>query len=137
MIFYVSKHDYWYINGGMIFRKTFAVYTVLWSPYVTFMALGSGFMRFLLKNIPDFVSGVHHRGQQIYCITSENMQVGFSSPRTCRDRILGHEFDTDSILLHAIHSLFYWRILQKTMLYSGFKTPYKIPLKHKKTRDYS
>jgi hypothetical protein len=28
-----------------------------------------------------------------------------------------------SLLLHAIHSLFYWRILKKTLLYSGFKTP--------------
>jgi hypothetical protein len=28
-----------------------------------------------------------------------------------------------SIWLHAIYSLFYWRILQKTILYSGFKTP--------------
>jgi hypothetical protein len=30
-----------------------------------------------------------------------------------------------SLLLHAIHSLFYWRTLQKTILQSGFKTPYK------------
>ncbi len=30
-----------------------------------------------------------------------------------------------SILLRAIHSIFYWRILQKTILYSGFKNPYK------------
>ncbi len=30
-----------------------------------------------------------------------------------------------SLLLHAIHSLFYLRILQKTTFYSGFKTPYK------------
>jgi hypothetical protein len=39
-----------------------------------------------------------------------------------RNGILGHEFDKDSSLfLHAIHSPF----LQKTMLYSGFKTSYK------------
>ncbi len=30
-----------------------------------------------------------------------------------------------SLLLHAILSLFYCRILQKTILYSGYKTPYK------------
>ncbi len=30
-----------------------------------------------------------------------------------------------SLLLHAIHSIFYWRVLQKTMLYSSFKIPYK------------
>jgi hypothetical protein len=30
-----------------------------------------------------------------------------------------------SILIHAFHSLFNWQILQKTIPYSGFKTPYK------------
>jgi hypothetical protein len=30
-----------------------------------------------------------------------------------------------SILRPAIHSLFYWRILKKTILFSGFKNPYK------------
>ncbi len=32
---------------------------------------------------------------------------------------------TRVFLLHAIHSLFYWRILEKTILFSGFKNPYK------------
>jgi hypothetical protein len=27
--------------------------------------------------------------------------------------------------IRAIHSPFYWRILKKNILYSGFKTPYK------------
>jgi hypothetical protein len=31
-----------------------------------------------------------------------------------------------NFLLHAIHSPFYWRILKKTILYSGFKIPKKI-----------
>jgi hypothetical protein len=30
-----------------------------------------------------------------------------------------------SLLLHAIHSPFYWRILKKAILYSGFKNTYK------------
>ncbi len=30
-----------------------------------------------------------------------------------------------SILLHAIQSPFYWRTLQKIILNSGFKNPYK------------
>ncbi len=30
-----------------------------------------------------------------------------------------------SILLHAIHSPFYWRNLKKTILFSGFKNPNK------------
>ncbi len=30
-----------------------------------------------------------------------------------------------SFLLPAIHSLFYWRILKKTILFSGSKNPYK------------
>ncbi len=30
-----------------------------------------------------------------------------------------------SILLHAIYNPFYWRILKKTVLFSGFKNPYK------------
>jgi hypothetical protein len=29
-----------------------------------------------------------------------------------------------SLLPHAIHSSFYWRILKKTILLSGFKNPY-------------
>ncbi len=44
-----------------------------------------------------------------------------------RDGILGHQFRTkdESLLLHDIHSAFYWRILKKTVLYSGFNNPYK------------
>ncbi len=38
-----------------------------------------------------------------------------------------------SLLLHAIHSPFYWRILKKTTLFSCFKNPYKNPW-NKKTR---
>jgi hypothetical protein len=35
-----------------------------------------------------------------------------------RDGILGHHFNKDSrLLLRAIHSPFYWRILQKTILF--------------------
>jgi hypothetical protein len=30
-----------------------------------------------------------------------------------------------SLLLRAIHSPSYWRILKKTILYFGFKNPYK------------
>jgi hypothetical protein len=30
-----------------------------------------------------------------------------------------------SLLLHAIHSPFYWRIWRKTILFSGFKNPLK------------
>jgi hypothetical protein len=37
-----------------------------------------------------------------------------------------------SLLLSAIHSLFDWRILQKTILYSGFKTPNKKILETRK-----
>ncbi len=29
-----------------------------------------------------------------------------------------------SLLLYAIHSPFYWRILKKTILFSSFKNPY-------------
>ncbi len=29
------------------------------------------------------------------------------------------------LLLYAVHSPFYWRILEKTKLFSGFKNPYK------------
>jgi hypothetical protein len=36
-----------------------------------------------------------------------------------------------SLLLHAIHSPFYWRILEKIILYSGFKNTYE---KIRKTR---
>ncbi len=30
-----------------------------------------------------------------------------------------------SLLLHDIHSPFYWRMIKKTILFSGFKNPYK------------
>jgi hypothetical protein len=30
-----------------------------------------------------------------------------------------------SLLLHALHSFFYWRILKKTILFSGFQNSYK------------
>jgi hypothetical protein len=45
------------------------------------------------------------------------------------DEILGHEFDKrlDSFAPYAINSLFYWRILQKTVLYYGLKLHTKNP----------
>jgi hypothetical protein len=39
-----------------------------------------------------------------------------------RDGILGHQFNKRLLLLHAIRSPFYWRILKKAILFSGFKT---------------
>ncbi len=33
--------------------------------------------------------------------------------------------EDSSLLLHAIHSPFYWADLKKTILFSGFKSPYK------------
>jgi hypothetical protein len=33
--------------------------------------------------------------------------------------------DFPSILSHAIHSPFYWRILKKSILFFGFKNPFK------------
>jgi hypothetical protein len=30
-----------------------------------------------------------------------------------------------NLLLHAIHSPIYWRILKKTMFFSGFKNPHR------------
>jgi hypothetical protein len=42
-----------------------------------------------------------------------------------RDGIHGHQFNKRLELLHAIHSPFYLWILKKTILFSGFKNPYK------------
>jgi hypothetical protein len=36
-----------------------------------------------------------------------------------------HLTEDSSLLLHALHSLFYRQILKKTILFSGFKNPYK------------
>jgi hypothetical protein len=42
------------------------------------------------------------------------------------DGILEISLTKDSrLLLHAIHSPLYWRILKKTMLFSVFKNPYQ------------
>jgi hypothetical protein len=46
-----------------------------------------------------------------------------------RNGILGHQFKKRlECLLHAIDNSFYWRILKKTSLFSGFKNPYKNPI---------
>ncbi len=37
-----------------------------------------------------------------------------------------------SLLIHAIHSPFYWRISKKTILFPGFKNPYKKSTKQEK-----
>ncbi len=47
-----------------------------------------------------------------------------------RDGILGHQFNLtkySSLLLHAIHSPFSWRVffIKKSILFSGFKNPLK------------
>jgi hypothetical protein len=51
-------------------------------------------------------------------LTSKKAETGFLDINLTKD---------SSLLLHAIHSLFYcyWRILKKTILFSGFKNPYK------------
>jgi len=38
-----------------------------------------------------------------------------------------------SLLHHAIYSPFYWRILKKAILFSGFKNPYKKSTKQEKS----
>jgi hypothetical protein len=41
-------------------------------------------------------------------------------------KFLDINFTKDSsVLLRTIHSPFYWRILQKVILFSGFKNPYQ------------
>jgi hypothetical protein len=37
------------------------------------------------------------------------------------------------LLLHAIHSLFFWQILKKTILFSGCRNPYKKSTKQEKS----
>jgi len=63
------------------------------------------------------------------------LKAGFI-PRSYRDRILGHQFKENlRVLLHAVHSPFYWRILKKTIFHSGIILT-KIP-RNNKTRVYS
>jgi hypothetical protein len=51
--------------------------------------------------------------------------------------LLGINLTEDSsLLLHAIHSAFYWRILKKTIHIHGFKNPCK-KSENKKIRVYS
>jgi hypothetical protein len=42
--------------------------------------------------------------------------------------------DDSSLLFNAFHSSFYWRILKKTKLFSGFKNPYKKSVKQELSR---
>jgi hypothetical protein len=44
-----------------------------------------------------------------------------------RDGILGHQFNKilESLAPSYSQSLLYWRILKKTIFFSGFKNPYK------------
>jgi hypothetical protein len=61
-----------------------------------------------------------------YCIIS-----GFRE--LYRDGILGHQSNKRlAILLYAIHSPFYRCILKKTILFSGFKNPYKKNFENRK-----
>jgi hypothetical protein len=47
-------------------------------------------------------------------------------PIPTRNGILGHQFNKKtSLLFHAIHSPLYLQYLKKTILFSGFKNPYK------------
>jgi hypothetical protein len=66
------------------------------------------------------------------------MDTLFSHLIQCTEmEFLGISLTKDSsILLHAIHSHFYWQILKKTMLFYGFTNPLKNP-RNKKTRVYS
>jgi hypothetical protein len=41
----------------------------------------------------------------------------------------------ESLLLHAIHSILYWRILRKTIVFSGFKNSYKKSAKQENPRN--
>jgi len=49
---------------------------------------------------------------------------------------LTKDFRLSKILLHAIHSFFYWWILKKSILFSGFNFLAKNP-RNKETRVYS
>ncbi len=60
-------------------------------------------------------------------------QIGFRRVEGAVMEFLDISLTKDSsLLLHAIHSPFYWRILRKTILYSGFKNPYKKNPRNKK-----
>jgi hypothetical protein len=51
----------------------------------------------------------------------EVKKTKYIGPVAARDGILGNQFNKRLLLLHAIRSPFYWRILKKTILFSGFK----------------
>ncbi len=67
---------------------------------------------------------------------SQDLQNKKKMRRESRDGILGHWTKDSSLLLHAIHGLFYWRISQKTRLSSGFKNPHTKKPGNKKIRLY-
>jgi hypothetical protein len=68
------------------------------------------------------------RCSSVHCSTGAIMKVPRPVPHTqipeteFLDIILSKD---SSLLLHAIHILFYWRTLRKTIVLSGFKNPYK------------
>jgi hypothetical protein len=64
---------------------------------------------------------------------------GGSGSGTLREGILGHQFNKrlGRLLLYAIHNPFFWQILKKTVVFSGFKNPCKKNPRNRKTRVYS
>ena len=85
--------------------------------------LFSGLARFHKKITVNFTRhNAFFHGQKI-CIVSATPEMEFLDISLTKD---------SSLLLHAIHSPFYWRILKKTMLSSGFKNPYKKNSRNKK-----
>ncbi len=62
--------------------------------------------------------------QKIYIVFVRQYVSSPFSKKCTRDGILDINLTKDvSLLLHAIHSPFYWRILKKTIVFSGLKNP--------------
>jgi hypothetical protein len=65
-------------------------------------------------------------------IPLDSYRLAYSLPNDSLDGILWHQFNKRlSLLLYAIHCPFYWQILKKSLLFSGFKNP---PKKIRETR---
>jgi hypothetical protein len=104
-----------------------------WTSYYTLSYIVSYVYRLYLLHTPLPPSSFHQLIHTYNEPRSDNLAFFSSFCFHTEMEFLDINLKTDSKLwLHAIHSPFYWRFYKKTILFFGFKNPYK-KLRNKKS----